>query len=172
MSTHQAYLGLGSNEAEPLHQIKQAVSILSENKSLKIIGYSSLYYSKPVDASIQADFLNCVVEIETLLSPHELLKLCKSIEQHQKRIYYYHWGPRTIDIDILSYDQLKLKTKQLTIPHPEIQNRDFVTIPLLELDANLALPNIGLISKLAPPTNIYKQVFIPLINAETTSLSN
>lgn len=150
------YLGLGSNEAQPLRQIQQAISTLANHQAIKLQQCSAIYHSKPVDASKQSDFLNCALAIQTSLSPWQLLELCKDIEAKQQRVHHYRWGPRTIDIDILSYGSEVIKSDNLTIPHPEIANRDFVTLPLLELKPDLTLPILGTIANLTPPKNVYK----------------
>ncbi len=156
-----AYLGLGSNQDHPIQQILNAIEALSRNESIGILTVSSLYLSHAVDGSRQAPFVNAAVKIKTNHPPLTLLSICKTIEQTQDRTHYYRWGPRTIDLDILLYDDLVLETTKLTIPHPEIPNRDFVVYPLLELDPKLNHPVLGPAKNLNPPRCIVRKLDNP-----------
>ena len=129
--TSQIFLSLGSNLNDPVSQIQRAIKTLASLVST--IECAPLYQSKPLGPQDQPDFVNTVISGYTDLSPEELLITVKGIEQQQYRVKTKHWGPRTIDIDILFYGNIQIKTPDLTIPHKELFNRPFVTIPLLDL---------------------------------------
>lgn len=133
------YLGLGSNLGDREQNLRKAVELLNANKEINLLKISSIYAAKPVGYLEQPDFLNIVVQAETTLSPADLLAACWSIEGQLKRIRTYHWGPRTIDVDILLYDDLRINTPQLAIPHPLMEQRLFVLIPLAEISPQLCL---------------------------------
>jgi 2-amino-4-hydroxy-6-hydroxymethyldihydropteridine diphosphokinase len=136
------YLGLGSNQKFPQRQIRQAIESIRKMQSTSVIKISSLYWSQAWGLQGQQDFCNAVIEITTLLSPTLLLNFCKKIEHKQGRIRKKQWGPRTLDIDIILYGNRSIDTKKLTIPHPYMQSRDFVLVPLLEINPNIQLPLI------------------------------
>ena len=129
--TSQIFLSLGSNLNDPVSQIQRAIKTLASLVST--IECAPLYHSKPLGPQDQPDFVNTVISGYTDLSPKELLITIKRIERQQYRVKTKHWGPRTIDIDILFYGNIQIKTPDLTIPHKELFNRPFVTIPLLDL---------------------------------------
>ncbi|MCL9685016.1 2-amino-4-hydroxy-6-hydroxymethyldihydropteridine diphosphokinase [Legionella maioricensis] len=133
------YLGLGSNQKFPERQIRQAIESISNIPSTSVIKTSSLYWNQAWGLQVQQDFCNAIVEITTLLPPLLLLKHCKKIEHKQGRIRKKRWGPRTLDIDIILYGNRRVNTKKLTIPHPYMQSRDFVLLPLLEINPNIQL---------------------------------
>lgn len=139
MST--AFIGLGSNMGDRQENIRKAKSFLKNNANIKIKNESSLYETEPVGYSDQDDFLNAVIEIETDLSPRKLLKVTKSIEEELKRERTIKWGPRTIDLDILLYDDIRIEEPHLSVPHPEIKNRAFVLVPLAEIAGRLVHPD-------------------------------
>ena len=126
-------IGLGSNIGRRKKNIENAISHLIDFFG-PIISKSHLYSSKPHDGTEQPDFLNMAIEF-TLpnFSPYQTLEICLDIEIKLKRIRYYKWGPRNIDIDILFFGNENIKSKELTIPHPEISKRDFILLPLSEL---------------------------------------
>lgn len=130
------YLALGSNLTDRKSNIRQAIELLKSNK-INIIESAKLIETNPVGGPPQDPFLNTVIKIETDLTPHELLSLTQSIEKHLGRSKTVVNGPRTIDIDILLYDQISLQTNQLTIPHPRMLKRDFVLNPLKEIAPEL-----------------------------------
>ena len=128
------FIALGGNLGDVKGNFKKALTILSQ--SIKIEAVSSLYLSRPQGDITQPDFLNAALVAETTLKPLPLLKLLKSIESKLGRAKSTgRWQPRTIDLDILFYDKLKLKTPELIIPHPYIFERDFVIRPLLEISS-------------------------------------
>lgn len=140
------YLALGSNLNSPPRQLSQAVKHLRGLPRTCLSTRSKIYLTKPIGVKAQSNYCNVVVAIKTQLPPHSLLLKCKEIEQKQRRIHKKIWGSRSIDIDILLYDQIKVDHPKLTIPHPQLMKRDFVLVPLLELFPKPYLPNGELIS--------------------------
>ena len=143
-----AYIGLGSNLNHPKEQIKKAVIALNDAQDVKIVGLSSLYQSKPIDGSAQPDYINTMCQVDTHLTALELLYVCQEIEDKQHRERAEKWGPRTIDLDIITYGVQVVASKQLIIPHPEMMNRAFVLVPLAELEPDLKVPVLGPIQEL------------------------
>jgi len=138
----KAYLGLGSNIDNPINHVVKAIEeISSQIPDSRLIAQSSIYQSKPHGYLNQPDFINAVIEIHTALTPKALLSHCLELENKHERVRDIHWGPRTLDIDILLYDDLCLTDKDLTIPHPRLHERDFVILPLLEIAPQLSFPN-------------------------------
>ena len=140
---HTVYLGLGSNQSEPIKQIKNAIELIQKIETSKIIKKSSLYKSLPVGYLDQPDFINQVISIQTSLSPADLLERFQQIEFQLKRVKKIINGPRTIDIDILLFNQEIILTDDLTIPHSRMLERAFVMIPLLEIEPNILIPKIS-----------------------------
>ena len=130
---HTAYIALGSNMGDKKAYLDQAVAMLKEDPDCKVIQVSRYLTTKPYGGVEQDDFLNGALELHTLLSPEELLDLLHEIEQKAHRERLVHWGPRTLDLDILLYDDLVLDTPDLHIPHAEMHLRDFVLIPMAEI---------------------------------------
>lgn len=135
-----AYIGLGSNMGDRLSQLAQALSLLKQTDGVKVVKISPVYETKPVGYTDQPYFLNCAAEIQTELSPHELLAVCQSIEKKLKRVRKIRWGPRTADLDILFYDDKIIDDDILKIPHPRIQERGFVLRPLMDIAPDLTHP--------------------------------
>ncbi|MGH1440557.1 MAG: 2-amino-4-hydroxy-6-hydroxymethyldihydropteridine diphosphokinase [Cellvibrionaceae bacterium] len=136
-----AFIGLGSNLDKPHEQIDQALTALAKLASCKSLECAPWYSSKAIGPKGQPDYINTVARLKTLLSPAELLTQLQGIENAQGRQRLVHWGARTLDLDLLLYDNLELASEKLTIPHPEIQNRNFVLLPLYDLSPTLILPN-------------------------------
>ena len=140
-SRKKVFLGLGSNLGNRIENIFRALEELSSlGKLMKV---STVYESEPWGVREQPSFLNCVAELITDLPPEELLKGVKSIEVALGRVRRFHWGPREIDIDILLYEDVISEKEDLKLPHPYIGKRDFVLIPLLELEEDLRDPISG-----------------------------
>lgn len=137
----KAYLSLGSNIGDRKKNLNEAVDILSEMDHINLTAVSSFYETDPWGYEDQDAFLNIAAEVETSLSPQELLKACQSIEKALKRERIIHWGPRTIDVDILTYDDYTSQSAELTVPHPRMTERGFVLVPLAELAPNLTVNN-------------------------------
>lgn len=148
---NQAFIGLGSNIGERYNNLIEAVSSLHRHKEIKLVKSSSIYETLPVGYTEQDDFLNMVIQLETTLSPDELLKLCLQIEKDLGRKREIKWGPRIIDLDILLYNQENIETENLIVPHPRMHERAFVLAPLLELD-----PTIKLAGQDQPLRNYFK----------------
>ncbi len=131
-------LALGSNMGNKEENLKKAVDLLSG--IISDVKTSSLYLTRPVGETNQDIFFNMVLKGYTNLPPFELLKKCQQIEKKIGRVYRYHWGPREIDIDVIFYGDKVITTENLKVPHPLMQERDFVVIPLLEIDTKYLHP--------------------------------
>lgn len=134
---NRIYLGLGSNIGDTRENLDKAVELIKDK--VKVLSQSSYYETEPVGYKDQDWFLNVVIEGETNLSPEELLKFTQGIESKMKRVKTIRFGPRVIDVDILLYEQLKLDTKDLIIPHPRMSERAFVMVPLYEIAPNIVI---------------------------------
>lgn len=134
------YLGLGSNLGERLSMLQRGVDLLTEHGA-RVVASSRVWETDPVGGPAQPDFLNVVVRAETDLVPSGLLAACRLVEDVLGRVRAVRWGPRTLDIDVLLYDDLSIQTSELTVPHPRMVQRAFVLMPLLELDADPVLPD-------------------------------
>jgi 2-amino-4-hydroxy-6-hydroxymethyldihydropteridine diphosphokinase len=141
MAMPDVYLGLGSNVGDRLAHLRRAVGKLAMTAGIQVTKLSSVYETEPVGVTDQGWFLNAAVELHTTLPAEALLEHTQGIERDLGRVVTQRWGPRIIDLDILLYGNARVKTATLEIPHPEIGNRAFVMIPLLELDSDLALPD-------------------------------
>ena len=137
---HIAYIGIGSNLGDKLSQCEKAVSEILTIDRHKLLAKSSLFKTQPIGYTSQDWFVNAVLKIETDLEASELLRKLKSIESHLGRTETFRCGPRTIDLDILFFDDIEIHTEELQIPHPRIQERQFVLVPLAEIDQNLIHP--------------------------------
>ena len=145
----QVFVGLGSNLEQPEKQIADALVSLNGMANVLVRKCSSLYLSKPVGPQGQPDYINAVAVLETTLVPLDLLDQLQAIETQHGRIRgNVRWGPRTLDLDLLLYGDKKIKNERLTVPHPEMQNRDFVLIPLSEIASDLVIPVLGPLSEL------------------------
>ena len=132
-----SYLSLGSNMGDRFEMLRQAVAQLAEHPTITVTRISSLYKTDPVGYTDQDPFLNMVVQLETELTAVALLDVCQAVEQNLNRKRLFRWGPRTIDLDILLYNQERIETDRLTVPHPRMDERAFVLIPLLEINPGL-----------------------------------
>ncbi len=127
-----AYVALGSNLGEKEENLLRAIALL-KNKGVKILQVSSFLLTKPYGVTDQPDFLNGAIEIEYDKSPEELLEILLAIEQEMGRVRTKHWGERVIDLDLLLFGQELRKTTKLTLPHADLENREFVLAPLGEI---------------------------------------
>jgi len=143
-----AFIGLGSNLEEPREQINTALSSLDDVSEIEVLKTSSFYQSKPLLGMTGPDYLNVVCKIETKLSVLDLLSKCQQIENKQHRVREIRWGSRTIDLDILLYGDEVISTKDLSVPHPEMIKRNFVLLPLFEIESELELPGFGKLKEL------------------------
>lgn len=137
----RAYLGLGSNLGDRLSNLQRAVELLATRSGVRVVRSSRVYASDPVGGPPQPEYLNAVVEVETDGSPRELLDACRAVEGALGRVRTERWGPRPIDVDVLTYDGITIDEPDLTIPHPRMHDRAFVLAPLAELDADPPLPD-------------------------------
>jgi len=137
---HIAYIGIGSNLGDKLHQCEKAISEILKIDRHKLLAKSSLFKTQPIGYTSQDWFVNRVIKIETDLDALELFRTLKAIESRLGRTKTFRWGPRTIDLDILFFDDIEIHTEELQIPHPQIHNRQFVLIPLAEIDRHLIHP--------------------------------
>ncbi len=155
-----AFIGIGSNLNNPQQQAEQALLSLSEIPQCRVIQHSSWYQNRAIGPGEQPDFINGVAALNTQLEPHALLDQLQAIEHQQKRVRGVHWGPRTIDLDLLLYDQMCIDTARLQVPHPFLTQRDFVLYPLAELQPELILPCGTAIATLLKhqPNNLIKLV--------------
>lgn len=138
-----SFLSLGSNIGRRRANLKKACGLLKASGKVKILNSSPVYETEPVGGVKQREFLNAVLKIRTSLPPLELLLLCKEIEKRMKRKKTVKWGPRIIDIDLVLFGKKVVRSKRLTVPHKELQNREFVLKPLTDLDPNGRHPVTG-----------------------------
>lgn len=146
---HRAYIGLGSNLESPRNQINRALVELEHLPLSHLVAHSHLYASRPVGPQDQPDFVNAVAALNTRLSPLALLDQLQALEQRHGRQRKRHWGPRTLDLDLLLYDNARIELPRLRVPHPQMSTRGFVLIPLAELAPTLRLPDGRDIASLA-----------------------
>jgi 2-amino-4-hydroxy-6-hydroxymethyldihydropteridine diphosphokinase len=140
---HKAFIGLGSNLSDPVAQVSQALDALSALPKTRLLRKSSLYRSAPVGYLDQPDFINAVAQVETGLAPHALLDALLELEQECGRTREFRNAPRTLDLDVLLYDDLVHHEHGLTIPHPQMHLRAFVLQPLLEIAPDCVIPGVG-----------------------------
>jgi len=160
VSKHIVYIGIGSNLAEPLSQVRQAINQLMDLKQSEFIAGSSLYTSKPMGPQDQPDYVNAVVSIRTRLTPIQLLDELQGLETEHGRLRQGpRWGARTLDLDILLFDEKTINSDRLIVPHPGLHVRPFVLYPLHEINAELYIPGKGLLTDLlahCPPDGLKK----------------
>ncbi|MEH6992218.1 2-amino-4-hydroxy-6-hydroxymethyldihydropteridine diphosphokinase [Neobacillus drentensis] len=137
-----AFIALGSNIGNRYDYLKEAIKQLANHPKIKMVNISSIYETDPVGYEDQDLFLNMVIEVMTSLCAHELLDICLKLELTLGRKREIVWGPRTIDLDILLYNQENIETEKLIIPHPRMLERNFVMIPLSEIKPDIIIPNI------------------------------
>ena len=144
MTPVTAYLGLGANLDDPVQQVQRACEELGSIPSTRVLARSPLYKSAPLGPPDQPDYINAVAVLETSLDPLALLAALRAIEQHHgRRRDGTHWGPRTLDLDILLYGDLQQHTPELTLPHPGLHERGFVLYPLFDVAPELQIPGRG-----------------------------
>ncbi|NCN88045.1 MAG: 2-amino-4-hydroxy-6-hydroxymethyldihydropteridine diphosphokinase [Gallionella sp.] len=143
MATHTAFIALGSNLDDPAAQVNSAMTALEALPLTRVLKCSSLYRSAPVGYLDQPDFINAVVQVETELAPHALLDAMLVLEQARGRTREFANAPRTLDLDLLLYDDRVLHEHGLTLPHPQMHRRAFVLQPLLEIAPECVIPCVG-----------------------------
>jgi 2-amino-4-hydroxy-6-hydroxymethyldihydropteridine diphosphokinase len=153
---HVAFIGLGSNLGNerngifesPKQQLLNAIQSIDNQTTIHLISTSYFYQTEAIGPGDQPDYINAAIKIKTSLSANQLLLALQNIENQQGRVRKERWGARTLDLDILIFDQLIENSEQLTLPHPRAHERAFVLAPLKDLDANLIIPKRGNISNL------------------------
>ena len=135
----RAFLGIGTNLGDRLANLQRAVDLLAATPGVRVLRSSRVYETAPVGPP-QPDFLNAVLEVETDLEPHGLLAAGADVERELQRVRLVRWGPRTIDVDVLTFDRREIDDADLVVPHPRMHERAFVLAPLLELEPDPMLP--------------------------------
>jgi 2-amino-4-hydroxy-6-hydroxymethyldihydropteridine diphosphokinase len=135
----RAFLALGSNLGDRLGHLRRAAVLLSERAGVRFVRSSRVYETAPVGPP-QPDYLNAVIEVETTLGARDLLRVCLDVEQAMGRVRGERWGPRVIDVDVLTFDDERIDEPDLVVPHPRMHERAFVLVPLLELTPDPMLP--------------------------------
>ncbi|MDZ4212622.1 MAG: 2-amino-4-hydroxy-6-hydroxymethyldihydropteridine diphosphokinase [Methylotenera sp.] len=136
-----AFIALGSNLQDPIQQIKRAFDAIAQLPETTLLKQSSLYKTAPVGYDNQPDFINAVAQVETALTPEVLMRHLLAIETQFGRERPFPNAPRILDLDLLLYDALCMQSDLLTLPHPRMQSRGFVMLPLAEISADLVLPS-------------------------------
>lgn len=139
----KAYLSLGSNLGDRSDYLNEAIRGLNKQTEIKVCKESSIYETEPWGLADQPVYWNMVLEIETDLEPLNLLYACQQVENDLGRERMIRWGPRTVDIDILLYDNVVSSIVELVLPHPRLEEREFVLAPLREIAPMLILPSGG-----------------------------
>ena len=162
-----AYLGLGANLGDRLANLQRAVDLLAEVSGLRVARSSRVYETEPVGGPEQPEYLNAVVEAETDLAPHDLLEVCLSVETRMGRVRAEPWGPRTIDVDVLTYGDETIDEPDLVAPPPRRHERGFVLVPRAELTGDPPLPGgLRLASlRLGPSVVLGVRPFAPPLRA-------
>jgi len=145
----RAFIALGSNLQQPHLQVQRALTELAELPETTLVKRSSLYKSAPMGYDNQPDFINAVVEVDTILTPVKLLHALLKLENSHGRERPFPNAPRVLDCDLLLYDDISLNTAELTLPHPRMHERGFVLLPLAEIAPDLLIVNHGKIADLA-----------------------
>jgi 2-amino-4-hydroxy-6-hydroxymethyldihydropteridine diphosphokinase len=139
-----AYLGLGGNLGDAAQTLRSARKAIGSSHGIQELACSSLYRSAPLGPSDQPEYVNAVMAVATSLEPLELLHVLQGIEKAHGRVRTGgRWGPRTLDLDLLLYDEITLDSEELTIPHPGLAQREFVLYPLAEIAPDLYIPKLG-----------------------------
>ena len=136
-----AYVGLGSNLDDPYKQVTQAFAELAEIPATRVLNRSAIYRSRAVGPGNQPDYINAVALLKTDLAPLALLDSLQAIEQAHNRVRIEHWGPRTLDLDILLLDNQIITSERLKVPHRYLAQRSFVLYPLADIEPELKLPD-------------------------------
>lgn len=141
---HTAYIAFGSNMGDKKQYIGDAIEEIKDSRYFKDMRVSDYFYSAPYGGVEQDDFVNGVLEVRTMLEPEELLHFLHEVEKSANRERTQHWGPRTLDLDIILYDDKVIDLKDLIIPHKDMKNRDFVLVPLAQLAGYIRHPVLGI----------------------------
>jgi 2-amino-4-hydroxy-6-hydroxymethyldihydropteridine diphosphokinase len=144
-----AYIGLGSNVGNKVANIERAVALLDEESDIRVVRRSQLYKTKPWGKIDQDWFVNACIEVATGLPAHSLLERCITVEQRLGRIRGVKWGPRIIDLDLLTYGDAVITSPDLIVPHPHIAERAFVLVPLADIAASAKIGSTPISTLLA-----------------------
>lgn len=142
------YVGIGSNIDGPQERILRAVDSLDRLPTTRVVSVSQLYLNPPMGPADQPHYVNAVARLQTRMEPRRLLGFLQEIEAANGRARDRHWGPRTLDLDILTYGDLETDDPELTLPHPGIADRAFVLVPWAEIAPDLLIPGLGRVSDL------------------------
>jgi len=140
---NKAYISLGSNIGDRESFLKEAIQLLQEKAEIRVTNLSSIYETDPVGLKDQPNFLNMVVEVETSLNPEQLLAECLFVENQLGRVRLIRWGPRSVDLDLILFNQEIIHLDHLIVPHPRAHERAFVLMPLAEINPDIKFPTIG-----------------------------
>jgi 2-amino-4-hydroxy-6-hydroxymethyldihydropteridine diphosphokinase len=146
--THHVVLSLGANLGDPLSALTSALESLAQAEGVEVLATSSFYGTAPIGGPDQPDYINAVAVVETTLAPMAILALAHQIEADHDRVRQERWGPRTLDIDLVVYDDVVSEDPTLTIPHPRAHQRAFVLVPWHELEPDAVLATFGPIADL------------------------
>ena len=141
LEKHTAYVALGSNLGDKDANLRRALELVQQ-RGVEVVKTSSFICTEPYGVTDQPQFLNGVCEVRTSLEPLELLHTLLDIEQEMGRVRLRHWGERNIDLDLLLYEDVVMNTPELKLPHPDMQNRDFVLLPLDEIAPEIIHPTL------------------------------
>lgn len=162
------FLGLGSNLGDRMTRLQDGVDLLHASRGIRVDAVSGVYETAPVGGPAQDDFLNLAVRVATTRSPRGLLRACEAVERAHDRERTVRWGPRTLDVDILLYDDRVIATRRLEVPHPRLAERAFALVPLIEVAPGASLPDgrslVQLVAALAPIEDVVmvgRQVVAP-----------
>lgn len=157
-----AFIGLGSNLADPVEQLKSARVAINMLAEVDELAFSHLYTSSPMGPQDQPDYVNAVMAVTTRLSPVDLLHALQAIENDHGRVRngVQRWGARTLDLDLLLFGETQINTTELTVPHPGLTERAFVMYPLADCAPELVIPDRGRLKDLLPncPLNALKRL--------------
>ncbi len=154
----EVFLGLGSNLGDRSKNVDNSIHLLQEMEGVELKERASNYETEPVGPP-QPWFINTAVKLETTFSPELTLTKCKEVERRIGRVDSGKWGPRLVDLDLLLVGNLVLETEKITLPHPQMEKRRFVLLPLLELEPNLVHPKLQVpLKELLPKTEEDKKV--------------
>jgi 2-amino-4-hydroxy-6-hydroxymethyldihydropteridine diphosphokinase len=149
-SSRRAYIGLGANLQDPPAQLREALRLIGARPGIRVVATSAFYRSAPLGPAGQPDYCNAVCAVDADLGPDKLLTHLHDVERQMGRERPpERWAPRLIDLDLLHYERVKMRTSRITLPHPEMHKRNFVLVPLAELAPDLELPGHGIVAELA-----------------------
>jgi 2-amino-4-hydroxy-6-hydroxymethyldihydropteridine diphosphokinase len=146
----KAFIGLGANLGDPPAQLREALRLIGARPGIRVVATSRFYRSAPLGPGEQPEYCNAVCAVDTDLNPDRLLTHLHGVERAMGRERPpQRWAPRLIDLDLLHYQRVTMKTSRITLPHPELHKRNFVVVPLAEIAPDLELPGLGRVDELA-----------------------